>query len=403
MEEVGIELYKAKVLKLISKIAGIKFEDIVRMPEETKLSDIGMESIQFIQLVVEIEKEFSIEINDSDLLFEQSIDIYAVLRLIRKYVRTQYEVKKVLILDCDNVLWTGVAGEEELLLSDQNIAFQNEIIQLYRCGIILCLCSKNLENNIFEAFQSLAMPLQFAHISSYRINHRSKVDNIVEISNELNLSVDSFVFVDDSPYELEFMSRSMPEIETVQANYADLEFINKVKRLFDGTMPTHIDRAKLYREQKEREKEKGEQLTVFEYNKLLHTETICAVANICHAKRIAELSQRTNQFNLANRRYTESELEAILKDERYLVTYISAKDKYGDMGIVGACIVQDLVIVSFFLSCRVFGRKFENALLDKVKELLRGAQLTGVYVETQKNKRFSNFYAENGVMQSGRL
>lgn len=105
---------------MLSKILEKEYKDIVQMPETTMLSSLGMTSIQFVELIVEIEREFNIEINDSDLLFENFTDIRTIFKLVNKYIHNQYVVKKVLVLDCDNVLWTGVAGEEPLVLSYNN-------------------------------------------------------------------------------------------------------------------------------------------------------------------------------------------------------------------------------------------------------------------------------------------
>lgn len=389
---------REKILEILANVIEIDKASLLELPAGTMLSELGLDSLQFIRFVVALEEEFKIEILDSDLLISNFETIEMLFDTLKKYFLSENALKKVLVCDCDNVLWHGIAGEEEIHTDISTNAFQEAIIDLYNQGVIICLCSKNDPKNIEAAFDTLDMPLKEKHILLSKVNMTDKATNIKQIAAELNLSVDSFVFVDDSEYELDLVSCILPKIITIHVEYPDGDFIERVKLCF-ATNSTDIDRTQQYREQKEREKEKQQFATAAEFNASLETEVICALAVSSQAARIAELSQRTNQFNLSNARYSESEINSFIIDENYTVYTLSVSDKYGDMGIVGSAIIQKInkpVIIGFFLSCRVFGREFEKFLLDKVKSNFIDS-LSGIYKKTEKNKRFEKFYAENGV------
>ena len=389
---------KAKILELLGDILDIEKQNLLEMPIDTKLSDLGLSSIQFIQFIVALEEEFEIEILDSDLILSNFETIEILYQTLEKYFLSENVFKKVLICDCDNVLWHGISGEEEIYTDDLIDKFQETVIDLYNHGVLICLCSKNEPENIETAFDSLEMPLKKNHILVSKINLTDKATNIKEIALELNLSTDSFVFVDDSMYELNLVSSIIPNIQTVLANYPNYNFIENIKKCFNLSS-TDINRTQQYREQKEREKDKQRYSSAEEFNNSLKTIVKCEIASPVQAARISELSLRTNQFNLSGARYTENEVKHFMEDKRYCVYVLSASDKYGDMGLIGAAIVQKQkspIIISFFISCRVFGRNFENIILDKIKKDF-DVMLHGIYKRTEKNKRFEDFYSENGV------
>ena len=176
-----------------------------------------MDSLKF-QMIIRFEEKFGIEVYDSDLVMSNFETVGALILTFQKYL-PDAALKKVLICDCDNVLWNGIAGEESILMDERNVRFQNMLIELYDKGVLLCLCSRNLQKNIDCAFANLKMPLKKEHIIISKINLSNKVENIKAISNELNLSTDSFVFVDDSDYELGLINNLLPKVETVKVNY----------------------------------------------------------------------------------------------------------------------------------------------------------------------------------------
>lgn len=389
---------KEKILEVLGNIIEINKEQLLKTSVDTKLTDLGLTSIQFIQFIVAIEEEFEIEILDSDLIMTNFETIEMLFSTLEKYFTSKSALKKVLICDCDNVLWHGISGEEEIYLDAAVLKFQETLIELYNRGILICLCSKNEPENVESVFNSLEMPLKKNHILISKINLTDKATNIKEIALELNLSADSFVFVDDSKYELDLVSSIIPDITTVLADYSNCDFIEKIKGFFDGSS-TDINRTQQYRDQKEREKEKQRYASAEEFNASLKTEIKCETASPAQAARISELSQRTNQFNLSDVRYTEEEINYFIRDEGYCVYALSASDKYGDMGLVGAAVVrktENPVIIGFFLSCRVFGRGFEEHFLNKIKRNF-AVPTYGIYKRTDKNKRFEDFYSKNGV------
>lgn len=377
-------------------------DDIKKLPTNTQLIDLGLNSLKFIQFIVELEKALNIEILDSDLVLENFKTIDTLMKMIDKYFSHNCcNIKKVLISDCDNVLWHGIAGEEIIYTDDNTYKLQTELIDLYNRGVLICLCSKNEFTNIMEAFNTLNMPLNFSHILLYKINMLDKVSNIKQISKEINLNIDSFVFIDDSDYELGCVKGMLPDMTTIKVDYKNLNFIEQIKEYFSSTS-SDKNRTQQYREQKEREKDKSKYDTVADYNKSLNTKIVCDYAREDQCERIAELSQRTNQFNLSGKRYYTENIYDLLFNSEYNIFTLSASDKYGDMGIVGAAIIkisQNIVIENFFLSCRIFGRDFEEILIDKIKTTYENRIIVGIYNYTEKNKRFSTFYSEHGVYE----
>lgn len=389
---------KNKILEILSKTLGTDEEKFAEMPADTNLADLGLSSIQFIQFVVALEEEFEIEILDSDLILSNFETLEILYQTLEKYFSSKKILKKVLICDCDNVLWHGISGEEEIYTDDLTDKFQEVLIDLYNRGVLICLCSKNEPENIKVAFSSLKMPLNEDCILISKINLTNKATNIKEIALELNLSTDSFVFVDDSEYELDLVAAIIPDVTTILADYSDVTFIETVNAHFENTS-TDINRTKQYKEQKEREKAKKQFSTAEEFNASLKTKIICEIANSSQALRISELSHRTNQFNLSNARYSEKDVETLLNNENCHIYVLSAKDKYGDMGLIGCTIVKNKskpIITDFFMSCRVFGRGFEKVLLNNIIADF-GDNVQGVFNMTDKNKRFKNFYTDNGV------
>lgn len=391
-----------KILSLLGKTLEKDMEEIQRFPSGSPLTELGLDSIRFIQFIVAFEEAFNVEVLDSDLLLSKFDTLDHLFEILQKYIEEPTPLKKVLVCDCDNVLWHGIAGEEKLGIDKAVLDFQQELIRLYDSGVLLCLCSRNEPEYIDEAFAGLDMPLRKEHFICTRINRRDKASNLKELASELNLCLDSFVFVDDSDYEIGLIQALLPEVKTVKANYPDMSFMDKLKRLFQSQPSQDINRTQLYREQKEREKAKRQFSTVDEYNQSLDTHYTCAIATADQAMRIAELSQRTNQCNLSGVRYTKEQIESFLSCSEYGVLSLSVTDTYGDMGIVGAAVVhlaeKQAVIEGFFLSCRVFDRGFEVVLLDRIKEMYAGKALSGVYRANGKNHRYCNFYFENGVI-----
>ena len=387
---------KKKIFGLLSEVTGHTADLLAALHGDTPLRDFGLTSIAFIQFVVALEDEFGIEVLDSDLDFGKFSTVNALIGTLEKYF-SKNTLKKVLVCDCDNVLWRGISGEEPTVIDAAADAVQNELLRLYNAGVLLCICSRNQPGNISAAFRQPGMTLKREHILISKVSGNDKPSALREIAAELNLSPDSFVFVDDSDYEIGLVSALIPEITVIRADADDPELCAKIDSCFEGA-DSDVDRTKQYRDQKEREKEKLRCQSVEEYNNSLESRVKTSLCAEEDAPRVAELSQRTNQFNLSGARFTEDDVRRVIASDGYRVLSLCASDKYGDMGIVGAAVVRladSPVVEGFFISCRVFGRGFENLLLDEVKRVSPNAG--GTYRRTDKNAQFENFYTENGV------
>lgn len=390
-------LDKVKICRLLSEALQKDEKEILSFPDNMPLEDIGLNSMCFIKFIVAVEEAFEIEIRDSDLLLER----FRTLELTYTTLSTYLEftpIRKVLVLDCDNVLWHGISGEEQIEVDENLIIFQQQLIKLYEQGVLLCLCSRNDWEFVRNSFQNKAMLLSEQHIVSIRANHNNKVDNLREISTELNLSLDSFVFVDDSDYELGMVQTLLPEVVCIPFCNPVESVLEKLTNLFSSVTAGNPNRTQQYLEQKEREKSKKEFTNIDEYNRSLNTVINCARADETSIARLVELSQRTQQFNLADTHYTKGELLTRLQDPNYIIITMSAADTYGDMGVVGMTILHNAYIEAFILSCRVFDRGFEQVLLNAAKRSVNNILLYGIYHQTDKNKRYIDFYPNNEVM-----
>lgn len=387
---------KTAVLTIMSEVLNIDIDTLIDTPTSTRLEDIGMTSLAFIRFIVKAEEAFDFEMLDSDLVMSHFDTIDNLLETLAKYDKPQV-LKKVLICDCDNVLWHGIAGEESLSIDNNIHRFHELLINLQQRGILICLCSRNQQQYVEEAFQTLALPLTSHHITSSRINTSDKYTNIGAIAEELNLSLDSVVFVDDSDYELGMINALLPDVTTLKADHHDPAFLDRLSNHFATTPASSIDRTMQYKQQKLREQDRINCSSVEEYNASLQTQICCRPATTEDAQRIAELSQRTNQFNLSAVRMTTDDIVSFLCNKQYRVYTVSVSDRYGDMGVVGAAVVHNNTITAFMISCRVFDRGVENVLLQTIQSDF-SMPLRGIYCKTDKNGRFQDFFAENGVI-----
>lgn len=212
----------------------------------------------------------------------------------------------------------------------------------------------------------------------------------------LDLRSNSAVYVDDSDSELEFIRAKLPEL-TLVTDRNGSEYIDKLSSLF-AILPAAkaIDRTEQFREQKEREKLHKSTASPEEFNRILETKTTISKSSNDDVERLAELSQRANRFNLTGAKYTTEEIAGMLEAADYAVYMLSAFDKLGDMGLVAFAVLHSNVIESFFMSCRVFGRGFENELIDEIRQKHEDG-LVGIYHSTGKNDYCKDFYQNCGI------
>lgn len=325
--------------------------------------------------------------------------------------------KKCLVLDLDNTLWGGILGEdgpEHLKIGGDYPGkafhfFQEQILELQKRGIILAVCSKNNETDAWDFIEnSRDQILRKEHFAAWRINWTDKATNIRELAQELNIGLDSMVFLDDSPTERELVATMIPEVvvpEFPTAPYALPVFFNDLKNQYFKIYQARAeDREKTqqYKANAERHQLQSQFTNIDDFIKSLNIETTIRVNDDADFPRIAQMSQKTNQFNLTGRRYTELEIADVMVAGGCVFS-LSVKDKFGDSGMTGAAIVtvngDEASIENLFLSCRILGRKIENTFMKTVLEKL---QLAGVktvhasYVKTLKNRSVADFYETVG-------
>jgi len=332
-----------------------------------------------------------------------------------KYVRAlNGKNKKCLVLDCDNTLWQGVVGEdglEGIVVSKDYPGsiyydFQKEVLNLYDKGVFITVCSKNNEADVMNVFKNHPdMLLREEHISVFQINWNDKASNIVRISELLNIGLDSILFIDDSEFEINLVKNQLPEVETLFFN-GDAKL--KIKELlfgigyFDSLTLSNEDkkRSEMYQAEIKRERYKTKSIDTSTYLKSLEMEITISIVSKLQIARVSQLTQRTNQFNLTTKRYTEADIRNFIKSGDF-VFYLSLKDKFGDYGITGVCIVTfeegTATIDSIMLSCRILGRNVENIFLLKILDYLKKIghnKIKAQYRKTAKNKQVNDFYSQ---------
>ena len=323
--------------------------------------------------------------------------------------------RKCVVVDCDNTLWGGVLGEDgaegvRIGRSYPGSAyreFQLFLAGLRRRGLMLALNSKNNESDVLSFLESspdvILRPDDFV---ARRINWRDKASNLVEMAGEINIGLDSMIFIDDSPVECERVRTALPEVQVEQfpANPVDVpEFqagLMNVDRL--RVAIEDIDRTKSIRANARRERLRKETPDMESFIRSLDITLVVDRQNREAIQRISQLTRRTNQFNLTTRRYGVGEVERLMDEG--VVYCMSMRDRFSDYGIIGAAIVSvgcesDWEIDSFMLSCRAFGRRVEDALLASVLEDARAAGARTVrarFVATRKNKMTRDFFPGRG-------
>lgn len=381
----------------------IIISDILQCPAEnihddTPLAELGYDSLKFIASVVEIESKYGIEVFDSDLVEDNFKCIDAICETLKKYFDNKPpKLFKCVITDCDGVLWHGVSGED----GDDHAhpdADTNGLCTLLHTlrkkGVLLAICSKNELANIEKMLA--ATPLCIDDFAIAEADISDKADSVSFILNEFGFSADNAVFIDDSAAELEFVKVKHPELTVIKADYTD-SFADTIADMFAALPEADaIDRTAQFREQKEREKVHRKSSTPEEYNAVLETNITCVKADINDSARLSELSQRANRFNLTGARYSAEEAANMLKSDDCSIYKLCAADKFGDMGLVAMAVIRRNTIECFIMSCRVFGRGFENIMIDKIKSDY-GENVIGLYHPTGKNDYCKDFYTSNGV------
>jgi FkbH-like protein len=350
---------------------------------------------------------------------------FAVLAQELGYVAACLEGKarKVLILDLDDTLWGGIVGEEgwqNLRLSHDGpglayLEFQKEILALKRTGVLLAISSKNNEADVREVFEkNQEMQLSWDDFVAREIHWDQKPAAVARIAEHLGLGLDALVFLDDSPAEREMVRQLLPEV-AVPEFPRDVALRNRwfvtdvVYPYFSKRRLTREDLEKTdqYRRKADREKIR-KTLDYREFLEQLSIRLTILPAAEAVLPRMAQLTQKTNQFNLTVRRYTEADLRIFLQDPSHLMFTLSYEDKFGGEGLTGfamAVTERDCArIDTFLLSCRVLGRNVEQAFLKHILEALRHQKVRVVeaeFVPAPRNGLAKEFYSQNGFTDAG--
>lgn len=340
------------------------------------------------------------------------------LKLIRA---ARGQNRKCLILDCDNVLWGGVIGEDGLsgikLGTDYPgspyYELQQEALNLYQRGVILALCSKNNANDVWDVFRNHPnMLLREEHIAAARINWQEKSTNIKEIAGELNIGLESLVFLDDSEFEINLVRGVLPQVQVLHlpkqasVKYRDLLAAGG---WFDGFAVTEEDRRRgaLYRSESGRRRLRETSIDLETYYQSLAMSLEIRFVDTQAIPRIGQLTRKTNQFNLTARRYSDEQIAQFTQDLDRDVISLRLVDRFGDAGIVGVGILaykEDTAVVdTFLLSCRIIGRRVEDVLLSECVKRAQSRSCTllrGEYRPTDKNTQVRDFYPRHGFREA---
>jgi FkbH-like protein len=326
-------------------------------------------------------------------------------------------VVKCVVVDLDNTLWGGVIGDdglEGIVIGpfgdgEPFYRLQYYLLELKRRGVVLAVCSKNDPETALEPFKRHPeMVLKEEDVAVFVANWNPKPDNIRHIKETLNIGLDSMVFLDDNPFERNLVRASLPGVIVPELPEDPADYVRVLSELnlFEVTSFSEEDRrrADLYRENASRESLRIGFSDITEYLRSLDMQVTLRRFDGFHLPRIAQLLQRSNQFNLTTRRYTLAECEAMMADgNTCLPLYVSLRDKLGDNGLISVVILKPrtpvLEIDSWLMSCRVLGRGVEQYAMNWVVAFARvhGCQtVVGTYIPTAKNGMVKEFYAQFG-------
>jgi FkbH-like protein len=336
------------------------------------------------------------------------------LLIIKSYVPH----KKVLVVDADDTLWGGVIGDDGISgieIGDTSARgqafkkFQNYILDLKSRGILIALCSKNSLEIVQDAFLNHPdMVLKIDDFSSFKANWNPKPENIFEIAEELNLGLDSFVFVDDNPAEIELVRQNCSEVTSICLRNDPSLFIELIdhRRLFEPISLTQEDfkRSNQYQIEKKRTSLRKNATSIEDY--LVSLEMVGTISEFTEVdtSRIFQLINKSNQFNLTTIRRNESEVRKIITDKSRWGFSCRLKDKFGDHGLISLVILKidnmNVEIDTWLMSCRVLQRQVEKEVMNeivRVAKLFKIKEIVGYYLPTKKNVLVKDLLDQMGM------
>ena len=331
--------------------------------------------------------------------------------------------RKCLVLDLDNTLWGGVVGDDGIdgihlgqgsPSGEAFLAFQRYATLLARRGIILAVCSKNDPSVAEAAFKHPEMALKRSDIAAFVANWEDKASNLRRIASMLNIGLDSLVFVDDNPAERDIVRRELPEVAVPELpeDVADYPARVAAAGYFEAVSFTSDDasRGRNYALNAERKAAMSQATDMEGYLRGLEMVLTATPIGTAELARSTQLINKTNQFNLTTRRYSEAEVERIASDPRSVTLAIRLADTFGDNGLISVVLARpdaaiandELLIDSWLTSCRVLGRQVEEAVLDVLADAAKAAgyrALIGEYRPTDRNSMVAEHFPRLGFVQ----
>jgi FkbH-like protein len=327
--------------------------------------------------------------------------------------------RKVLVLDLDNTLWGGVIGDDGIEgirlgqgdpVGEAYLDIQRAALSLKRRGVLLAVCSKNDEAVALRAIREHPeMVLREADFSAFQINWVDKATNLELLADRLSLGLDSFVFFDDNPFERDQVRKLLPQVlvPDLPSDPAAYARVLMTGGFFEAVAFSAEDRARVeqYAANRKRETLAAESRDIREFLRSLQMEAIFTTGGKLGWSRFAQLINKSNQFNLTTRRYSEAEVITMAGDPLTLTLQVRLIDQFGDNGMISAVICRpekhDWVIDTWVMSCRVLGRGVEQAVLNRLADEARASgiqRLIGIYLPTERNGLVAEHYAKLGFV-----
>ena len=355
---------------------------------------------------------------NTEMVLRMDVLPYVASRVMDIVCAVKGQFKKCLILDLDNTIWGGVIGDDGmegiqlghgLGIGKMFTEFQMWVKKLKQRGIIICVASKNNEETAKEPFEKHPdMVLKLDDIAVFQANWETKVDNIRTIQGILNIGFDSMVFLDDNPFERNMVRENIPGITVPELpEYPEdyLEYLYSLN-LFETASYSNLDkdRTKQYQVEAQRVSLSKTFTDEADFLKSLNMVSVVSGFTKFNIPRVAQLSQRSNQFNLRTVRYTDADIEALANDPNVIDLSFTLEDKFGDNGLIAVVIMkpldkETLFVDTWFMSCRVLKRGMENFTLNTMVEEAKAAgykKIIGEYLPTPKNGMVAEHYPKLG-------
>ncbi len=338
---------------------------------------------------------------------------------VRHYFFMMRKKPKVIIVDCDYTLWKGIVGEAGacgIEITNAYQVWQRKLLDLVGHGWLLCLCSKNNENDVTEVFKTNKdMILSLDHIVASYINWNQKSENIKMLSSSLKLGMDSFVFIDDSEMECEEVRNACPDVLSLCFPKEEDRIEHFVKHLwilddYDSVTVEDAVRTDFYKANAERDSLEQNSESFEKFIQSLNVQIQFNIASEGQLSRVSQMTMRTNQFNFTTIRRNEQQLMSIISDSTYSCITVNVTDKFGDYGQVGLMIGKqdgyEFIVDTFLLSCRVLGRKIENTMMEYIAITAKSRKCSRIrvkFVKSEKNFPAYHFFQTLAEVPSAKL